>query len=89
MQDSDVFREGRADQMSKKALMDAVKSDRDRWCEDCCSALQSAYCCLGSLIAGPESKQGQQQVGSKLFWTGVVACQAAVVATCGQYCCSA
>ena len=40
VQDSDVFREGRADQMSKKALMDAVKSDRDRWCGGCCSALR-------------------------------------------------
>ena len=30
--DSVVFQEGRADQMSKKALMDAVKSDKERWC---------------------------------------------------------
>ena len=40
VQDSVVFREGRADQMSKKALMDAVKSDRERWWEGCCSALR-------------------------------------------------
>ena len=68
MQDSDVFREGRADQMSKKALMDAVKSDRDRWCGGCCIAVQSAYCCLGSIIAGPVSNQGLPPVGRKLSW---------------------
>eukprot|EP00891_Asterochloris_glomerata_P009066 jgi/Astpho2/9066/Aster-x0381 len=56
VQDSDVFQEGRADQMSKKALMDAVKSDKER----CRDMLEMASEVAQDIVTQPQYGMEQQ-----------------------------